>query len=491
MNKILSILWSYVKTKYLRRFSHRQALEAWQNKQVTAYLKAVLPNSPFYRSHYKDHDLTQWQQLPTINKSVMMANFDRLNTVGITQSAAMTVARQAETSRDFSPTLQGYTVGLSSGTSGNRGLFLISQAEQQSWAGTILAKALPQSILTPQRIAFFLRANSNLYETVQRSRIQFEYFDLFQPLESHITRLNQYQPTILVAPASMLRLLANNLLANNLLTAHLPAPSLDIAPIKLISVAEVLDPLDEQFIQAAFNQPVHQLYQCTEGFLAATCEQGTLHLNEDILVIQKDYLDSDSYLNSYPNSHSDSYSDSHSDSRRFSPIITDFNRTTQPIIRYRLDDILTERSAPCPCGSILTAIEQIEGRCDDIFYLPSLSHNRSESTDQLALIPVFPDFIRRTIILASDSIEEYAAIQTANGIEIYLKLTEPSPQKSYEQKSYEQQWKTLTTQLTEQLTILFNQLGCKSPPIAFLPYQPQTQQGQKLRRIRRDRPHLP
>ena len=277
MNKILSILWSYAKTKYLRRFHHRQALEAWQNKQVTAHLKAILPNSPFYRSHYKGYDLTEWQQLPTINKAVMMANFDQLNTVGISQSAAMTIARQAETSRDFSPTLQGYTVGLSSGTSGNRGLFLISQAEQQAWAGTILAKALPQSILTPQRIAFFLRANSNLYETVQRSRIQFEYFDLFQPLESHITRLNQYQPTILVAPASMLRLLANNLLANNLL-AH----SLDIAPIKIISVAEVLDPLDEQIIQAAFNQPVHQLYQCTEGFLAATCEQGTLHLNEDI-----------------------------------------------------------------------------------------------------------------------------------------------------------------------------------------------------------------
>lgn len=464
MNKILSILWSYAKTKYFRRFNHRQSLEAWQNKQVTAHLKAVLPNSPFYRRHYKGYDLTQWQQLPTINKSVMMANFDQLNTVGITQSAAMTVARQAETSRDFSPTLQGYTVGLSSGTSGNRGLFLISQAEQQAWAGTILAKALPQSILTPQRIAFFLRANSNLYETVQRSRIQFKYFDLFQPLESHILRLNQYQPTILVAPASMLRLLAKNLLTDNLL-AH----SLNIAPIKIISVAEVLDPLDEQFIQIAFNQPVHQLYQCTEGFLAATCEQGTLHLNEDILVIQKDYLDPDSYPNS----------------RRFSPIITDFNRTTQPIIRYRLDDILTERSTPCPCGSILTAVEQIEGRCDDIFYLPSLSDNGSELTEEPVLIPIFPDFIRRTIILASDTIEEYAAIQTANGIEIYLKLTELSPR-----QSHAQQWDTLTTQLTTQLTALFNQLGCKSPLISFLPYQPRTQHGQKLRRIRRDRPPL-
>ena len=54
--------------------------------------------------------------------------------------------------------------------------------------------------------------------------------------------------------------------------------------------------------------------------------------------------------------------------RRFVPVITDFSRTSQPIIRYRLNDILTEAAAPCACGSLFTAIERIEGRCDDTLY---------------------------------------------------------------------------------------------------------------------------
>lgn len=82
--------------------------------------------------------------------------------------------------------------------------------------------------------------------------------------------------------------------------------SLDIRPGKVISVAEVLDPIDEEVIREAFGGPVHQIYQCTEGFLAATCSHGTLHVNEDILVMEKEYLDEEN---------------------PFHPIITDFPGT--------------------------------------------------------------------------------------------------------------------------------------------------------------------
>jgi len=437
MNAIFRILWSYWQTKYGRNFKNREQLKAWQNRRVKKFLKKVLPKSPFYQAHYSGLNPEDWRQFPVINKSIMMANFDGLNTANIKLADAMAIARQAETSRDFRATLGGYTVGLSSGTSGNRGVFLVSRAEQEAWAGTILAKALPKSIFTPQRIAFFLRANSNLYETVQRQRIQFEYFDLFQPIDQHIARLNKYQPNILVAPASMLRFLAE----------AKSQGKLSIAPSRIISVAEVLDPLDEQVISQIFNQKIHQLYQCTEGFLAATCSHGTLHLNEDNLVIQKDYLDRDS--------------------GRFMPIITDFNRSTQPIIRYRLDDILTESKTPCSCGSILTAIAQIEGRCDDIFYLPGLT--------QSELIPIFPDLIRRGIILSSDVIEEYAVVQTSEAIEIYLKVPED-------------QWITITKILEKTLTELLLQAGCQVPPLQFNRYQTWTHYDKKLRRVRREFP---
>jgi|SRR5471030_1391357 len=58
------------------------------------------------------------------------------------------------------------------------------------------------------------------------------------------------------------------------------------------------------------------------------------------------------------------------DERRFVPVITDFTRTTQPIVRYRLDDVLVASDQPCPCGSATRTITRIEGRQDDQLLLP-------------------------------------------------------------------------------------------------------------------------
>jgi len=93
-----------------------------------------------------------------------------------------------------------------------------------------------------------------------------------------------------------------------------------ILPKKRISVAEVLEEDVSDRIYSAFLQTVHQIYQCTEGFLCYTCKFGHLHLNEDLVKIEKEYIAE----------------------TRFYPIITDFNIISQPIIRYKLNDILRQ-----------------------------------------------------------------------------------------------------------------------------------------------------
>lgn len=381
--EVVPLVKEYLIQKYFRRFKTRQALEAYQEKMMKKHLQFVLQHSPFYREYYGvEHaqEITDWRSLPIIDKQIMMEHFSTLNTVGIDRDEAFALAIRSEEERNFSPTIHGITVGLSSGTSGNRGLFIVSPEERKRWAGVILAKLLPGPLWRKQRIAFFLRANSNLYTTTKSKQIHFEFFDLLLPLEQHINRLNDFQPTILVGPPSLLRFLSE----------RVEEGKLNIQPIKIISVAEVLDPLDEKYIENIFQQRIHQVYQCTEGFLGCTCEHGTLHLNEDILIIQKEYTDKN----------------------RFMPIITDFSRKSQPILRYRLNDILTERMEPCPCGAPTLALEKIEGRSDDIFYF-----KRGQEE-----VPIFPDFIRRTIITASDEIEEYRVIQTGmDTIELQIK----------------------------------------------------------------------
>ena len=142
--------------------------------------------------------------------------------------------------------------------------------------------------------------------------IDLHYFDLMTPVPAAVAALNRYQPQIVVAPPSLLGFLADE---------H-AAGSLRIRPDRLISVAEVLEPQDRARLVATFQAPVHEIYQCTEGILAASCAHGSLHVQEDIVALQFEPL---------------TPSPAHP---RFTPIVTDLWRRTQPIIRYRLNDVL-------------------------------------------------------------------------------------------------------------------------------------------------------
>ncbi len=402
---------SYFRTLFLaRRFRTRAQLEAWQEKKVRAHVKWTRRNSSFYARLWSGLSVEEWRQFPRIEKADMMQNFTTLNTVGIHRDEAFALALRAEETRDFSAVLNGVTVGLSSGTSGARGLFLVDPSEQQGWAGTMLAKILPQPLWKPTRIAFFLRANSNLYQSVNKGTVRLEYFDMLKPLESHFAALETFEPTLIIAPPQVLRHLADALLGLRV----------RIQPLKIVSAAETLDPLDETVIEKAFGLPVHQGYQATEGFLAASCRLGTLHLNEDLVHVEREPLDPVS--------------------RRFVPIITDFRRRTQPVVRYRLNDVLTEAREPCRCGSPFLALERIEGRCDDIFRLPVRA-------GEGALRVVFPDLIRRAIISAHDGISAYMAVQGKEGsVTVHVEVrtgTDPEVVEGCILREFDTLWKTL------------------------------------------------
>lgn len=397
MNRLAAIGWHYaVAKRNARRWHARAELEAWQDRAVQKHLARILPHSSLYRKRYAGLALADWRSFPVTNKAGLMANFDEWNTVGIRREDALNIALQAENSRDFAPTIGNITIGLSSGTSGSRGLFLVSPAERHAWAGSLLAKILPGSLFARHRAALCFRANSNLYGSVSSRRFQFGFFDLLEPPEKLIPRLDAFNPTLLIAPPAMLRLLAYAQRAGQL---HLK-------PQRIFSVAEVLESQERAAIEESFGQRLHEIYQATEGFLAVTCAHGTLHLNEDLLVVQKDWLDRAQ--------------------KKFSPVITDFRRATQPVLRYRLNDILTERATPCPCGSIFTALERIEGRCDDLLEFPSTRAGES--------ISVFPDFIRRAVITADDSIAEYSVTQRTDGV-LEIALEVPPAHRTHAEQS--------------------------------------------------------
>lgn len=372
----LTILYYLLELKLLK-FLYGSNLKALQSYRWKKF-QSTLAKSPFYAALAQQQ--APLESYPIMDKQVFMEQFDRINIHGISKVVANKIAQEAEISREFSPMIGQITVGLSSGTSGNRGLFLVDKKERAQWVAYVLDRVIGFT-LKKRSVAFFLRANSNLYDSVQSKVLKFEFFDLLDDLQTHVSRLNALNPTILVAQPSLLLELAQ----------AMEKGMIAIQPEKIISVAEVLYPEDQQYLAGVFGQRIHQVYQCTEGFLASTCKEGVLHFHEDYLIIEKKYLDESK--------------------TRFHPVITDLKRFSQPIVRYELNDIIHELKA-CPCGLKTTAIEKIEGRSDDVLHFENKDGIRTK---------IYPDFFRRAIILSDASIVDYMLLQrSGKRLELYV-----------------------------------------------------------------------
>ena len=352
--------------------SNKEKLLSFQRRKIKKHLDYITKKSGYY-SEYRGKEL---KDFPVIDKKIMMENFDTVNTVGLSKNHALEIAMNSEKTRNFKEKYNNITVGLSSGTSGNRGLFIISDFERAKWTGIILAKLLPDFILKKQKIALFLRADSELYNSVNSRVLKFRFFDMINDYKNNLKELDRFKPDILIAPASMLKILADNI------------ENIDIKPNRVFSCAEVLTEENREYINRKFNKKIGEIYQATEGFLGYSYDSGQgLKINEDVLYIEKEYINNEK--------------------TRFIPVITDFERKSQPVIRYRLNDIWIESRRSDGDFMIL---DKIEGREDDIFILKS-----RDGKD----IKIFPDFLRRALMFSGGDIQEYNIIQkTFTDIEV-------------------------------------------------------------------------
>jgi putative adenylate-forming enzyme len=352
------------------------------SRSIIRRWKRNLINAPFYKNL-----LLTKQPFPVITKTEFMHHFDSINTVAITKKKAFEVSLKSEVSRDFSPSINGISVGLSTGTSGNRGIFLTNQREREMWVGMVLERVIGLS-LHRRKVAFFLRANNNLYESIKSKLLQFHFFDIRTSITLHFEHLVALQADILVAQPSVILELSKEYKR----THTTPRFS------KIISVAEVLEEDQKIYFKNFFNCPIDQVYQCTEGFLAHTCRLGNLHFNEDFLHIEKKYLDSQK--------------------KRFHPIITDYLRYTQPVVRYELNDII-HQGAACSCGLKSTVIAKIEGRLDDVFRF----------TKEHKEVIIYPDFLRRAVVTAAPHAYTYRVSQVSNSLIYFYLETEDESKK--------------------------------------------------------------
>ncbi|WP_192181317.1 F390 synthetase-related protein [Mesorhizobium amorphae] len=363
MNGLAEALRSFAVTRWVSRKS-RPAFERWQARTLRRWLDRDLPLAPFYGK--APHHLGE---LPVTDKALLMANFERFNIGGVS-------ARDAWAAASADGRLGDLTVGASTGTSGNRGLFVISEVEKYRWLGTILAKAVPDLLWHGMRVAVILPQNTGLYDSARKSRrIDLRFFDLTLGPEHWRAALEDFAPTVIIAPPKMLRYFA--------------AADFRLSPHRVFSAAETLDPVDRTVIEAFFRLPLDQIYMATEGLFAVTCRQGGLHLAEDSVFFEFEPA-GDGLV---------------------TPLVTAFRRQTQIMARYRMNDLLRLSDAPCRCGSPLRTVDEIVGRMDDVFRLASAD----------GPILLTPDILRNAVLKADRRIDDFRLIQTApDAIELRL-----------------------------------------------------------------------
>ena len=388
-------------------FPDRAALEAHQHR----LLCRVLTRAPRRYAFYADLEpprrrarpsgaststvLAALAALPILDKPDVLRGFAGLNIRGLDLDTCLAAARAAELGRDFTTTLGRLSVGLSSGTSGQQTAFLTSPAERDRWAGEVLARALPRGLLAGARVTLVLRAGGPLYESVDGGRVSFRFVDLALEPDRLVAQVLASRPTVLVAPPSVLRLVARE-------WGRRPAPE------RVFSAAEVLEPADAEAISAGLGTRVDQVYQAAEGFLGMSCPAGTLHLAEDLVLVEREPAVGTG--------------DGGLPDCRFVPIVTDLVRSSQAVLRRRLGDLLVP--GDCDCGDVRLAVREIVGRADDALLLRRAGQPGSGHAPSPA--PFYPDFVRAAV-LAVPGVVDFRLVQDVTNDDGAVRLAVDPP----------------------------------------------------------------
>ena len=354
-----------------KRLNSRSAIERYHAQKLKRLVADVTTTLPFYRPYAG----RVFDALPTIDKALMLEHFAIMNRPGMSADAARgALANGVDRVGD-------YFVGQSTGTSGSRGYFVISQAERYVWLGTLLAKTLPDALWRRHRVALAMPGVSPLYKSASDgSRIALAFFDLARGVESFAGDLVSFAPDTIVAPPKVLRWLAE-------------AGKLRVA--RAFSGAETLDPLDREAIEAS-GADLREIYMATEGLFGVGCPHGRLHLAEDVVHFEWAPIEGGALA---------------------APIVTDFVRRAQAMIRYRMNDLLELDERPCPCGSAYRAVRRIHGRQDDVFRLAASDGARRMVT---------PDVLRNAIVDSHPAILDFRVVQ-ATPDEVLVTLAGDAP----------------------------------------------------------------
>jgi phenylacetate-CoA ligase len=160
--------------------------------------------------------------------------------------------------------------------------------------------------------------------------------------EHYVAAINSFKPVHLAGYSSGLCMLSFLMQDKGL--------AFDV-PLKAICSADTLSNRMQEIICTKISQEIYNRYGCREvGLIAMSCEHGTLHLNEDNLIVE--ILDEKN--------------------RPVIPgqagrvVLTDLHNYSMPFIRYEIEDLAIPEHTLCPCGRTFSSLQSVQGRSAEV-----------------------------------------------------------------------------------------------------------------------------
>ncbi len=350
---------------------------------------------PLYRQLYRDlpHGAVSLAQLPIVRKSDLMRDLEAsFSDRTISRDALLRFLARGDTiGRPFRDR---YWVWTTSGTTGTPGIFLhdadalaVYEALQMFRFRRILSPAeMALRFAAGERFAMVAATGGHFAGVASIEHLRSAYpwlapalrsFSLLQPWPALVAQLNAYRPTQLATYPTAAAVLAE----------EQDAGRLKLELRELWTGGECLCPATHRRLEESFGCRVRNEYGASEFMsIAWDCGFGSLHVNSDWVLLEPVDAAWHAVAPGEP---------SHT------VLLTNLANRVQPLIRYDLGDSITVRPGPCPCGSLLPAI-QVEGRHDDTLALADAAGR---------LVKLLP-LVLETVLEEQAHVHDFQLVQT-------------------------------------------------------------------------------
>lgn len=355
--KYFKLLWDLHTLKNNTKKTKEQ-MQTLQKNRLYQVLHYAYENSPYYRESFtkagitkQTIDTTPISEFPTMNKAILMENFDRVVSVHDVKQSEL---QQFDEHEDMQKTFKnGYHVVHSSGSTGKPGYFIYDEAAWNKMLLAILRGALwdmrmvdilrllwktPRSVYiaaTDGRYGGAMAVGSGI-EGVHAKQLS---LDIKQPLQEWIHQILEFDPNIIIGYSSAIKILAE-LVESGLVNVHIE---------RIISCGEPLHVNLRAYLERIFQCEVVNFYGASESLALGVemhSEEG-MYLFDDMNYIEVE------------------------NDRMY---VTSLYNYAQPLIRYELSDRLVweqyDHRYP------FSKIKNLAGRNEDLMWFKDEQGNK-------------------------------------------------------------------------------------------------------------------